>query len=514
MKTKKIVSVLLCVLILLIMPLTAFAAEKVENVNTLIVGGTEITSKGYYTQDAEGTWVNWTAQQKPSDNYIYFDGRFTLTLCNVNISGTPSISYGAGIYVDGTRLTIVVKGISKVLGGIDEYSCSSGIYSTGELLFSVTSTGTLNVNGSQITDPLGTSYGIYTSGDITVAAGTLNATGGIVTDEQGTSFGVYVADGGVIMNGGTFNAIGGISFGTMGASFGLFSYDDVTVSGGTLTAEGGAVSGDGSASFGLFSYNDIVVNGGLLDAAGGDSLYGSFGAAANNDIIINGGKLVASGGTVINSIGTSYDVRADHNVMVNGGVLDASGGDSESSSFGIHALNVMVGSDEGNPLLIVNGQNNGIEGNFEIKDNCLVLQNGSGKVSGDFILSEDFLLPEESMLMIPQNASLTIPAGVSLIEEGTVVNKGELFVFGDLVHTGLQVIDDATYYIYADGSMATDSWVESDGKFYYFNKDGSMAAGEWIEYMGNWYYVYSTGIMAVNIKIDGYMINADGIAVR
>ena len=62
--------------------------------------------------------------------------------------------------------------------------------------------------------------------------------------------------------------------------------------------------------------------------------------------------------------------------------------------------------------------------------------------------------------------------------------------------------------------MATDSWVESDGKFYYFNKDGSMAAGEWIEYMGNWYYVYSTGIMAVNIKIDGYMINADGIAVR
>ena len=118
------------------------------------------------------------------------------------------------------------------------------------------------------------------------------------------------------------------------------------------------------------------------------------------------------------------------------------------------------------------------------------------------------------MLMIPQNASLTIPAGVSLIEEGTVVNKGELFVFGDLVHTGLQVIDDATYYIYADGSMATDSWVESDGKFYYFNKDGLMAAGEWIEYMGNWYYVYSTGIMAVNIKIDGYMINADGIAVR
>ena len=41
-----------------------------------------------------------------------------------------------------------------------------------------------------------------------------------------------------------------------------------------------------------------------------------------------------------------------------------------------------------------------------------------------------------------------------------------------------------------------------------------MAASEWVEWMGKWYYFYSTGIMAVNITIDGYAINSNGVSVR
>ena len=514
MKTKKIVSVLLCILIVLMMPVTALAAGG-ENVSMLIVGGTQITAKGYYTNNAEGIWEKWTALDKPSSGYIYYDGNFTLTLNGVDITGAPATPNGAGIYVDGTRLTIAIKGVCSVSGVTDSTGCSSAVYSTGNLVFSVTSTGTLNADGAQVTGDSGISYGIFAIGDITVSAGNLNVNGGLVTSQEGASFGVYSSDGSVTVKNGTLNARGGETANALGGSFGVYSYDDVTVSGGTLTAEGGSVSSNMSASFGVYSYNNVLVDGGTLSTVGGASGFESYGTAANNNVTVNDGKLFATGGTVTGGMGASYGIRAGSKVTVYGGTVTASGGTAETDSYGICAVSTAVGSDQtAGAVLVVNGQYDGILGDLRSNSNSLVLQNGSGRVSGSVSLNHDLLLPEDGTLTIPANASLTVPAGVTLIKDGTLINKGDLTINGDIRHTGWQIIDDVKYYYRDDGLMATDSWVETNGKWYYLTEDGSMAASEWVEWMGKWYYFYSTGIMAVNITIDGYAINSNGVSIR
>ena len=78
--------------------------------------------------------------------------------------------------------------------------------------------------------------------------------------------------------------------------------------------------------------------------------------------------------------------------------------------------------------------------------------------------------------------------------------------------TGWQDIGDARYYLNSSGAMLT-GWQNIGGARYYLNAGGAMLTG-WQKIDSNWYYFYSDGSMAANTEIDGWSIDANGIATK
>ncbi|WP_270810237.1 leucine-rich repeat domain-containing protein [Hungatella effluvii] len=75
--------------------------------------------------------------------------------------------------------------------------------------------------------------------------------------------------------------------------------------------------------------------------------------------------------------------------------------------------------------------------------------------------------------------------------------------------TGWQTVDGLRYFFNADGVMH-EGWKQDTtaDKWYYWTTGG--AAIGWKEIDGKWYYFNADGTMAVNTKVDGYEIGADG----
>lgn len=71
---------------------------------------------------------------------------------------------------------------------------------------------------------------------------------------------------------------------------------------------------------------------------------------------------------------------------------------------------------------------------------------------------------------------------------------------------------DKTYYLQADGNMATD-WLKLDDKWYYLGADGAKKTG-WQLLNGSWYYLDSQGVMACNTTISGYKLGANGAWIK
>ena len=81
------------------------------------------------------------------------------------------------------------------------------------------------------------------------------------------------------------------------------------------------------------------------------------------------------------------------------------------------------------------------------------------------------------------------------------------------MQTGWQKLDGAWYYMDSSGAMLT-GWQDIGGARYYLNlSNGAMLTG-WQKIDGNWYYFYSGGSMATNTEIDGWSIDANGIATK
>ena len=79
--------------------------------------------------------------------------------------------------------------------------------------------------------------------------------------------------------------------------------------------------------------------------------------------------------------------------------------------------------------------------------------------------------------------------------------------------TGWQKVDGTWYYFNSSGAMLT-GWQDIGGARYYLNlSNGAMLTG-WQKIDENWYYFYSGGSMATNTEIDGWSIDANGIATK
>lgn len=79
-----------------------------------------------------------------------------------------------------------------------------------------------------------------------------------------------------------------------------------------------------------------------------------------------------------------------------------------------------------------------------------------------------------------------------------------------VLSTGWQQIDGVTYYFTPTGVLST-GWQQIDGKTYYFAEDGAMAIG-WQLLDGCYYYFGTDGTMVVSSTVDGYILDADGVA--
>lgn len=151
MARRTIWSVLAAALLCLVMlPATALAAENAPA--TLIVGGTDVKSGGYWTTDTDGKL---TSVSESSWNVHYDASANTLTLNNATIAGASSESTlhnTVGIYASSSSgdvsLTISLQGENTITSG------STGIYvlafsnSTGDASLTITGDGSLNASGS------------------------------------------------------------------------------------------------------------------------------------------------------------------------------------------------------------------------------------------------------------------------------------------------------------------------------------------------------------------------------
>lgn len=72
------------------------------------------------------------------------------------------------------------------------------------------------------------------------------------------------------------------------------------------------------------------------------------------------------------------------------------------------------------------------------------------------------------------------------------------------------VKDNNNWYFFT-GNNRHIGWMKFDNKRYYFGKDGVMVIDQWLKIRGKWYYFFENGTLAVSTKIDGYMVDDNGV---
>lgn len=384
---RRILSIL-CVLALclgLLPPVTASAAAP----STLTVGGTTITSSGYWTTNADGTL---TADMASADNYnVYYDGDGTLTLKDATINGTDIIGHvGAGIYAEGD-LTIVVEGSSTVKGVQDPNGESQSIRVQGNL--TIQGGGSLTARGAETSS--GSSYGIFVIGSFTQQGGSVTAIGGNVNGNY-TSRGLYVSDGTVTAQDGTLTATGGD---TSGSSYGIsmLSSSSVTVGSAAVTATGGT----GNYSYGLYVNSSSPSVSPSVTLSGSGSLTARSGSATSE-----------AGGIYFDNIwGSTRSVTVG-----NGSTLLTNSVIFRDSSFNENPL-----APTGDGSWLIYGQSD-----------------QPSAVGGNYTLEENITIESGNTLTIPAGSTLTVPQDITLTNNGTlnIANQSSLTGSGSLAGSG------------------------------------------------------------------------------
>ena len=379
------------------------------NPTTLTVGGTTITSSGYWTTNADGTL---TAEGASADNYnVHYDGNGTLTLKDANITGDSSTNFSAGIHAGGD-LTIVLEGSSTVTGVVcnDE---SQSIRVSGNL--TIQGGGSLTAQGADTSGGGSCSDGILVFGSFTQQGGSVTATAGNVNGNNPSS-GLNVS-GTVTVQGGTLTATGGSAGNNI--SYGISAYSSVTVSDATVTAISGSA---GYASYGLY----IGSSSPSVTLSGSSSLTARSGSATDK----------AGGIYFQNPFGSAGSVTVGENstLLTNSVIL-------YDNSFEAKPL-----TPTGNGSWLIYGQSNqtsAVGGNYTLEEN-LTIENGN-----------TLTIPAGSTLTIPNDKTLTVDnanqlvVNGELVLEGTFDNAKELEGSGNLVLGEITLTDDEGISEYA-----------------------------------------------------------------
>ncbi len=386
-KTQRTVSILVTLLMLLLLPVQAFAQEYDLSLGDITV--TADSSGQYVSQVDEGI----IDEPQTTETVIYQIGGATantieieaeagqtakVTLRDVNIDSSGTIEAAVGTIGDG-NVNIELDGNNILKSGNTHAGLeknNAGTLTIGDesgAAGSLTASGGIAAagiggggggDGSNITITGGTvtaSGGDYGAGigggydgdgsNINIAGGTVTASGGnagagIGGGHRGDGSNINIAGGTVTASGGDYGAgIGGggrgdgsninIADGTVTASGGDYGAgigggnqgdgSNITISGGTVTASGDGGAGIGGGCMG--DGNNIGISGGTVTASGDG------GAGIGGGIFGDGSNIKISGGTVTAS-GSKYGAgigggkRGDgSDIMISGGTVTANGGE-------------------------------------------------------------------------------------------------------------------------------------------------------------------------------------------
>lgn len=398
---RRILSIL-CVLALclgLLPPVTASAAAP----STLTVGGTTITSSGYWTTNADGTL---TAEMASADNYnVYYDGDGTLTLKDATINGTDTIGHvGAGIFAS-DDLTIVLEGSSTVKGVQDPNDDTQSIRVEGNL--TIQGGGSLTAQGAETSS--GSSYGIFVIGSFTQQGGSVTAIGGNINGNH-TSTGLYVYGSTVTVQGGTLTATGGT---TGSGSYGISMFSSVTVNDAIVTATGGT----GKYSYGLHiqsSSPSVTISGSSsLTARSGTATNRAGGIYFQNPFGSTGSVTVGENSTLLTNSVIRQDINVDQYPL----------------------------APTGNGSWLIYGQSN-----------------QPSAVGGTYTLEENLTIENGNTFTIPAGSTLTVPTGITLTVNGTlnIANQSSLTGSGTLNGSGNFYLTNPEPVISGDTELTYD----------------------------------------------------------
>jgi hypothetical protein len=216
---------------------------------------------------------------------------------------------------------------------------------------------------------------------------------------------------------------------------------NLTVEGENIIAAGHYVSGI-SVSAG----RTIVIDGsGSLSATGGWQCSGIGGGYANwglcGTIIINGGTIYTKGansswiGTAGAGIGSGA-AYANGDIIINGGSIIAIPGNETAKGIGNGgADDIGTLTMTGNPIIFTTSVS---DMNLDSKTGGILVARNATHWYGDddYTLEFNTTVPNTNLMTIGEGKSITIPAGITMINQGTIVNHSEIIINGTLMNSG------------------------------------------------------------------------------
>lgn len=350
-----------------------------------------------------------------TDNTIIIEGGIhNLILCDVNIDVSNIDGACAFEIKNNATVNLTLEGENTLKSG---QNCA-GLQVPKDTTLTITkdSTGSLTATGGENGAGIG-GHKDYDSGTITIKGGT------------------------VVAQGGTYGAgIGGGS-GHSGDTIFIENSTVIATGGGSSAGIGGGTNGDGG---------NITINSGNITANGGDCAAGIGGGrdrGAGGNITINGGTVTAtafvSTGDPASIGGGGYGDAG--NIIINGGTVIAEGSRGIGSG-GSNRLNNIY-PDKG--TLSIKGKAVIITNLISNKDNQnswkgIVIENGTGQVYGKVTRTEDFEIPENTILTIPNGNELWLTNDVTMTNRGTIKVENGLLNYENGIINNLGTIEGNT----------------------------------------------------------------------
>ncbi len=391
--------------------ITASAATESFNINE---GPVTITADGDYIISGTGetTTNTITVESGVSAN---------ITLSGVNIDVSSQSDTAAFKIADNSKGNVTITLADGTTNTLKSGTSCAGLQKNGAFISKTE--GKLTIQGTGSLTATGGAYGAGIGGgdggagsNITISGGTVTATGG--NYGAGIGGGYYGKGSNITISGGTVTATGSES----GAGIGGGRYGkgtDITISGGTVTATGGKNgAGIGGGYDGAGS--DIAISGGTVTATGGLRGAGIGGGdpRAGSNITISGGTVTATGGEYGAGIGGGYGSDGS-NIQISNSIVTVTGGEYGAG---------IGGGDNGNGAYDLSGT-----------QNAIIIDNTAKTVMlyGAVTLTEDLEVPVNFIMTIPEGATLTVSAGVTLTNNGIINNNGTITNNGTIINSNI-----------------------------------------------------------------------------